>query len=82
MTPISRIVSSPLISSDVSSQLSPDSIFIKWRPLTAAGEVDIGSWSSYSNNHTIIVPGGVLVSWLVSVSSEEIMGFIIEVKGQ
>ena len=81
MTPISRIVSSPLISSDVTSQLSPDSILIKWRPLTAAGEVDIGSWSS-SNNHTIIVPGGVLVSWLVSVSSEEIMGFIIEVKGQ
>jgi hypothetical protein len=76
MIPISGIVDATLVSSASDPLLSSDSIFIKWRPVSAAG---IGSWDN-GGNHTIITPGGggVLVSWLVSLVSEEIKGFIVQ----
>ena len=81
MTPISRIVVSSRVSSDSDSQISSDSILIKWRPVTAAA--GMGSWESNgSGNHTITISGGVLVFWLVSLSSEEIVGFVIQGEGE
>jgi DNA-binding beta-propeller fold protein YncE len=75
MIPISGIVNASLVSSDSDPPLSSDSILIKWRPVTAGG---IGSWDT-GGNHTIITSGGaVFVSWLVSLLSEEIMGFIVQ----
>jgi hypothetical protein len=78
MIPISRVVNASLVSSAFDPALSSDSILIKWRPVTAAG---IGSWDNGGGNHTIIMTlggGGVLVSWLVSLLSEDIMGFILQ----
>jgi hypothetical protein len=77
MIPISGIVHASLVSSASDPPLSSDSILIKWRPVTAAG---IGSWDNGGNHTIIIAPGGggVLVSWLVSLLSEEIMGFIVQ----
>jgi hypothetical protein len=75
MIPISGIVNASEVSSASDPPLSSDSILIKWRPVTATG---IGSWDN-GGNHTIIASGGgVLVSWLVSLLSEEIMGFIVQ----
>jgi hypothetical protein len=79
MIPISGIVNASLVSSASDPPLSSDSILIKWRPVTAAA--GIGSWDNGGGNHTIIMTpggGGVLVSWLVSLLSEEIMGFILQ----
>jgi hypothetical protein len=79
MIPISRVVNASLVSSASDPPLSSDSILIKWRPVTAAA--GIGSWDNGGGNHTIIMTpggGGVLVSWLVSLLSEEIMGFILQ----
>jgi hypothetical protein len=78
MIPISRVVNASLVSSASDPPLSSDSILIKWRPVTAAA--GIGSWDN-GGNHTIIMTpggGGVLVSWLVSLLSEEIKGFILQ----
>jgi hypothetical protein len=78
MIPISGVVDAALVSSASDPPLSSDSILIKWRPVTAAG---IGSWDNGGGNHTIIMTpggGGVLVSWLVSLLSEEIKGFIVQ----
>jgi DNA-binding beta-propeller fold protein YncE len=69
MIPISRVIDSSRVSSDSDPPLSSDSILVKWRPVMASG---IGSWQ----NHTII-PGGLFLSWLVSLLSEEIIGFIV-----
>jgi hypothetical protein len=79
MIPISRVVNASLVSSASDPPLSSDSILIKWRPVTAAA--GIGSWDNGGGNHTIIMTpggGGVLVSWLVSLLSEEIKGFILQ----
>ena len=79
MIPISRVVDASLVSSASDPPLSSDSILIKWRPVTAAA--GIGSWDNGGGNHTIIMTpggGGVLVSWLVSLLSEEIKGFILQ----
>jgi hypothetical protein len=74
MIPISHIVNSSRVSLDSDPPLSSDSILIKWRPVKVSG---IGSWDT--NSYTILtIPGGVFLSWLVSLSSEEIRGFIIE----
>jgi DNA-binding beta-propeller fold protein YncE len=83
MLPISRIVNSSRVSSASDPPLSSDSILIKWRPVSAVS--GIGSWepsSSSGSRHRILsIPGGgVLVSWLVSLLSEEIKGFIIKGK--
>jgi hypothetical protein len=82
MIPISGIVNASLISSASDPPLSSDSILIKWRPVTAAAAAaGIGSWDNGGGNHTIIMTpggGGVLVSWLVSLLSEEIKGFILQ----
>jgi hypothetical protein len=77
MIPISGIVNASEVSSASDLPLSSDSILIKWRPVTAAG---IGSWDNGGNHTIIIAPGGgcVLVSWLVSLLSEEIKGFILQ----
>jgi hypothetical protein len=74
MFPISRIVNSSRVSSASDPPLSSNSILIKWRPVSVVS--GIGSWEP--NSHTILsIPaGGVLVSWLVSLLSEEIKGFI------
>ena len=80
MTPISRLVNSSQVSSESDPPLS-DSLLIKWRPMTGmVGEAaggGIGSWES-DGNYAIIPSRGLLVSWLVSVSSEQIMGFIVQ----
>jgi hypothetical protein len=68
--PISRVVNSSRVLSRSDPPLSSDSMLIKWRPVTVT---DVGSWE----NHTVL-PGGRLLSWLVSLSSEDIMGFIVE----
>jgi hypothetical protein len=74
MTPISFIANSSRVSSDSDPPLFLDSILIKWRPVSAVS--GIGSWKS---SHMILnIPGGVFVSWLVSLSSEVIMGFIVQ----
>jgi hypothetical protein len=75
VAPISRIVDSPEVFSHSDSHLSSDSILIKWRPMNigGGGEVKVGAWDN--DNHTVV--GGVLVSWLVSLSSDRIMGFIL-----
>jgi hypothetical protein len=84
MIPISRVVNASLVSSASDPPLSSDSILIKWRPVTAAAAAaaaGIGSWDNGGGNHTIVMtPGGegVLVSWLVSLLSEEIKGFILQ----
>jgi DNA-binding beta-propeller fold protein YncE len=76
MLPISRIVNASRVSSASDPPLSSDSILIKWRPVSAVS--GIGSW--VPNKHMILsIPGGgVLVSWLVSLLSEEIKGFIVK----
>jgi hypothetical protein len=78
MIPISRVVNASLVSSASDPPLSSDSILIKWRPVTAAA--GIGSWDNGGNHMIIMTPGGggVLVSWLVSLLSEEIKGFILQ----
>jgi hypothetical protein len=74
MIPISYIANSSRVSSDSDHPLPLDSILIKWRPVSAV--LGIGSWES---SHMILnIPGGVFVSWLVSLSSEAIMGFIVQ----
>ena len=86
MTPLSRVVDSSRVSSDSDPPLSSDSILIKWRRIAAmamaGGEEEIGSWTNDNNHQIIITPGGVavavFVSWLVSVSSEKIMGFVLQ----
>jgi hypothetical protein len=75
MIPISRVVDASLVSSASDPPLSSDSILIKWRPVTAAG---IGSWDNGGNHTIIITPGGEFVAWLVSLLSEDIMGFIVQ----
>jgi hypothetical protein len=80
MIPISRVVNASEVSSASDPPLSSDSILIKWRPVTTAA-AGIGSWDNGGGNHTIIMTpggGGVLVSWLVSLLSEEIKGFILQ----
>jgi hypothetical protein len=84
MIPISGVVNASLVSSASDPPLSSDSILIKWRPVTAAtaaaAAAGIGSWDN-GGNHTIIMTpggGGVLVSWLVSLLSEEIKGFVVQ----
>jgi hypothetical protein len=76
MFPISRIVNSSRVSSAFDPPLPSDSILIKWRPVSVVSG-GIGSWEL--NSHTILsIPvGGVLVSWLVSLLSDEIKGFIV-----
>jgi hypothetical protein len=79
---ISRIVNSSQVSSASDPPLSSDSILIKWRPVSAVSGT--GSWEPSIGigirSHTILsIPaGGVLVSWLVSLLSDEIKGFIVE----
>jgi hypothetical protein len=67
--PISQLVNSSQVSSS-DPALSPDSILIKWRPVTSAG---IGSWENHAT-----VSGGRLLSWLVSLLTEDVMGFVVE----
>lgn len=74
MIPTSQIVDSSLVSSASDPSLSSDSILLKWRSVRAGG--GFGSWCS--SEQTIIIPGGHFMSWLVSLSSEEIQGFIIQ----
>jgi hypothetical protein len=76
MVPISGLVNAAEVSSASDPPLSSDSILIKWRPVSAVS--GIGSWEP--SNHTILsIPvGGVLVSWLVSLLSEEIKGFVVK----
>lgn len=74
MIPISQLVDSDRVSSDSDPVLSADSILIKWRPAQQQGGIE--SWEC--GNHTIISPVGYFVSWLVSLSSEEIVGFIVQ----
>jgi DNA-binding beta-propeller fold protein YncE len=76
MLPISGIVDSSQVSSASDPPLSSDSILIKWRPVSAVS--GIGSWEPSSHTLLSIPAGGVLVSWLVSLLSEEIKGFIIK----
>jgi hypothetical protein len=76
MLPISRIVNASRVSSNSDPRLSSDSILIKWRSVSAV--LGIGSWEPSSHTILSIPAGGVLVSWLVSLLSEEIKGFIIK----
>jgi hypothetical protein len=76
MLPISRIVNSSRVSSASEPPLSCDSILIKWRLVSAVS--GIGSWKPISHTILSIPAGGVLVSWLVSLLSEEIKGFIVK----
>jgi hypothetical protein len=77
MFPISHIINSTEFSSTFDPPLSSASILIKWRPVSAVS--GIGSWESDSSHTILSIPrGGVLVSWLVSLLSEEIKGFIIK----
>jgi hypothetical protein len=64
------VSSSLVLSSRSDPPLSSDEMLIKWRPMT---ESAIGSWED-----RMVLPGGRLLSWLVSMRSEEIMGFIVE----
>lgn len=75
MTPISRIVNTSRVLSDSDDLLSSNSILIKWQTVTA--ESRVGSWAD-SSNQTLIAPGGVLVSWLISLSTQKIMGYILQ----
>jgi hypothetical protein len=70
LAPLSMVVNSSLVSSLSDPPLSPGDILIKWRPVT---ESAIGSWQ----NQTII-PGSRLLSWLVSMSTMEITGFVVK----
>jgi hypothetical protein len=70
MIPISGVVNSSSVVSVSDPSLSADSLLIKWRPLTMT---TIGSWEDQT-----ILPGGRLLTWLVSLSSDEIKGFIVE----
>jgi hypothetical protein len=70
MLPISRVVNSSRIVLPSDPPLPSDSILVKWRPVTLSG---IGSWE----NQTIL-PGGRLVAWLVSLLTEEIIGFVVQ----
>jgi hypothetical protein len=76
MFPISRIVNSSQVSSAFDPFLSSNSILIKWRPVSAVS--GIGSWEPSSHTILSIPAGGVLVSWLVSLLSEQIKGFIVK----
>jgi hypothetical protein len=76
MFPISRVVHSTEVSSASDPSLSSDSILIKWRPVSAVS--GIGSWEPSSHTILKIPAGGVLVSWLVSLLSDEIKGFIVK----
>lgn len=74
MIPISRLVNSSQVFSE-SHSLPSGWILIKWRTVSAVS--GIGSWDT--NSHMIFtLPGGIFVSWLVRLSSEEIMGFLIK----
>ena len=80
MAPISRLVDSSQAFSDSDPQMSvpSGSLLITWRIITAGGG-GMGSWNNANqSNQSLILPGGVFVSWLVSVSSEKIMGFIVQ----
>jgi hypothetical protein len=70
LSPLSVVLNSSQVSSVSDPPLSTDSMLIKWRPVTLLG---IGSWEDFS-----IIPGGRLLSWLVSFLKKEIVGFIIE----
>jgi hypothetical protein len=76
MIPISRIVNASRVSSASDPPLPSDCILIKWRPVSAVS--GIGSWEPNSHMILSIPTGGVLVSWLVSLLSEEIKGFIVK----
>jgi hypothetical protein len=76
MLPISRIVNSTEFSLTSDPTLSSDSILIKWRPVSAVS--GIGSWKPSSHTILSIPSGGVLVSWLVSLLSDEIKGLIVK----
>ena len=71
MTPISRIVDSTRVSSDSDPIFPSNSILIKWHPTSSAV-------SQTDSNHTMIIPGGVFLSWLVNLSTEEINGFVVK----
>jgi hypothetical protein len=70
MTPLSMLVNSSLVSSPSDPSLSPNETLIKWRPMT---ESAIGSWEDQT-----ILPGGRLLSWLVSLRRREVTGFVVE----
>lgn len=72
MIPISRMVNSSRGLSDI-GDLSSELLLIQWRTDTEGG---ISSWDTYNN--TIILPGGVFVSWLVSLKRDEIAGFVVQ----
>jgi hypothetical protein len=67
--PISHIVNSSRVSSVSDPPMSSDFLLVKWRPVSSGG----GSWEDHA-----IIPGGRLLSWLVSLLNEDIMGFIVE----
>jgi hypothetical protein len=71
LTPFSRIVNSSKVLSVSDPLLTSDSILIKWRPVSVL--TGVGDWEDRK-----IIPGGRLLSWLVSFSNKEIMGFIVE----
>ena len=73
--PISRVVNASRVSSDSDPSLPLHAILVKLHPVSEEIE-RFGSWDS--GNYTVITPGGVIVSWLVSLSSEDIMGFIVQ----
>jgi hypothetical protein len=76
MIPISGIVNASEVASAFDLPVPSDSILIKWRTVSAVS--GIGSWEPNSHMILSIPAGGVLVSWLVSLLSEEIKGFIIK----
>jgi hypothetical protein len=70
LIPLSGVVNSSDIVSVTDPPLPVDSLLIKWCPVTMIG---IGSWEDHS-----IISGGRLLSWLVSLSSDEVKGFVVE----
>jgi hypothetical protein len=70
MSPLSMLVNSSLVSSPSDPPLSPDEMLIKWCPMT---ESAIGSWEDQT-----ITPAGRLLSWLVSLRTREVIGFVVE----
>ena len=74
LIPISGLVNPSEVTSDSDPALPTDSILIKWRPVVL-GDAGIESWNV---DNVMIIHGSVFMYWLVSISGEEIMGFIVQ----
>lgn len=73
MTPISRIINSSQVFLDYEPSLPFDSMLVQWRPVST-----VSSLGSGETNSSTIITGAVFVSWLVSLSNEEVKGFIVK----